>query len=60
MVLVKSNLKIMPPELLAWLSNIPKGYSLASFKEKDYRGTEQLALYIAKPQGLPKVYHSTL
>ena len=50
----------MTPELIAWLASIPKGYSLASFKEKDYRGTEQLALYIAKPQGLPKVCHSTL
>ena len=50
----------MTPELIAWLASIPKGYSLASFKEKDYRGTEQLALYIAKPQGLPKACHSTL
>jgi len=50
----------MSPELIKWLADMPKGYHLASFKEKDYRGTEQLALYIAKPQGLPKVYHSTL
>ena len=38
----------MTPELLSWISNIPKGYTLASFKEKDYKGTEQLALFIAK------------
>ena len=40
----------MSPELIAWLANIPEGYSLASFKEKNYRGTEQLALFIAKPK----------
>ena len=40
----------MTPEFLAWLDNIPKGYHLASFKEKDYRGTEQLALFITKPK----------
>ena len=38
----------MTPEFLAWMSNIPKGYTIASFKEKNYRGTNQLALFIAK------------
>ena len=40
----------MTPELIAWLASIPKGYSLASFKEKNYRGTDQLALFITKPK----------
>ena len=40
----------MTSELLAWISNIPKGYTLAGFKEKNFHGSEQVSLFIAKPK----------
>ncbi len=40
----------MTPELMAWIASIPKGYTLAGFKEKNYHGSDQVSLFIAKPK----------
>ena len=48
MVLVKSNLKIMSPEIIKWLADMPKGYQLSGSKEAYYNGQKQLKLFLSK------------
>ena len=38
----------MSPEIIKWLAAIPDTYKVAGMKEKTYRGSDQVSIFIAK------------